>query len=115
MLSNVSSTATPSFQQTVMSPSLQNLSTSNASFTSQMLTPGQNSFQTSPMPGSMSLNNMDMFGSGAKSPFGDLGGLNGTSSSSASGGQFLNNNGIMPSNKQINSGTPLAADPFGLL
>ena len=98
-----------------MSPSLQNLSTNNASVTSQLLTPNQSGFQSSPMPGSMSLQNMDMFGSGAKSPFGDLEVLNGNNSS-ASTGQFLNNNGIMPSNKQINGGASLAtSDPFGLL
>ena len=78
----------------------------------------QDSFQqNSFMNTSASLNNIDLFNSsskppfgGAKIPFGDFGNMNG---GSPGGGQFLNNNG-MPPMKPHGDGVT-ATDQFGLL
>jgi len=102
-----SSSMTP--QQNLHSSSLTQNSQTQHAFSSQIITPSQtSSFQSSPaaMPTSFSMNNM------GKSPFGDLGNLNGNGSS-ASGGLFLNNN-EMVMGKHVTNGAPMA-DPFGLL
>jgi len=87
---------------------------------SQIMSPitSQDSFQqNSFMNTSASLNNIDLFNSsskppfgGAKTPFGDFGNMNG---GSPGGGQFLNNNG-MPPMKPHGDGVT-ATDQFGLL
>ena len=87
---------------------------------SQTMSPitSQNSFQqNSFMNTSASLNNIDLFNSsskppfgGAKTPFGDFGNTNG---GSPAGGQFINNNGIPPMKPHSDGVT--ATDQFGLL
>merc|ERR1719391_1546531 len=99
----VTSSMTP--QQNLHSSSFTQNSQTQHAFSSQIITPCQNSnFQSSPvvMPTSFSMNNMG-------SPFGDLGNLNGNSSS-ASGGLFLNNN-EMVMGKPVTNGA--VADQFG--
>ena len=103
-------TSTPSFpaSSSMISPS----------YSSQAI--AGNPQTTSPyMNSSVSMNGMDLFSnpaaSNGKSPFSDsFGGLNGNSS--ASGGQFLNNNGFPPMKplaSPINNGS--VTDQFGLL
>jgi len=87
---------------------------------SQTMSPitNQNNFQQNSFTNtSSSLNNIDLFNSsnkppfgGAKTPFGDFGNMNG---GSPGGGQFLNNNGIPPM-KPLSDGVT-ATDQFGLL
>ena len=87
---------------------------------SQTMSPitSQNSFQqNSFMNTSASLNNIDLFNSsskppfgGAKTPFGDFGNTNG---GSPAAGQFINNNGIPPMKPHSDGVT--ATDQFGLL
>ena len=108
-------------------PAMSLSSTPSFPVSSSMLSPSYSSQaiagqpqQTSPyMNSSVSMNGMDLFSnptaSSNKSPFSDsFGGLNGNTS--ASGGQFLNNNGfppMKPLTSPINHGS--VTDQFGLL
>ena len=95
----------------------------NLSIASQTMSPvtNPNNFQQGPfMNTSASLNNIDLFNSsnkppfgGAKTPFGDFGSINGNASTTASPGQFLNNNGLPPMKPHSNGGA--VTDQFGLL